>query len=441
MPWSRHPLIWLGGLALALRLLTLPFPVVFGFDVRSYHDIAANLVAGKGYTLDGVTPETYWPPGAVWLDALSLFISPNPIVNRLLWVILGAACVPLAFCLAKQRFGSRVAWVFGLLMAVYPYNLILAMSASTEIPNLLLLLATVWLIARRGRPFWIGVVFGLACLCRPSDLSFFPLLLAWMVCLLHRSETVRAGFLRGRIASASLFLCGAMLCIGPWSVRSSLHAQTLVPLCTGGLRNVWAGTNPHYIAWQQGTMDSKEFGAKIYPDGFWTMPYAKQNRYCGKAIFDFVTSQPKEFASVMAYKTVRFFFSPPAWNSSQHWTMLQPRFGGHGREAAYYLGYVYLPVIGAALAAVALAFRQRRWREIGPVMVWIAFAYASNVWFDAVVAYRHKSGTETALLLLAAWFIASQKWIPWARLFSEEPSSGEPGNDAKNALGSPMAAR
>jgi Dolichyl-phosphate-mannose-protein mannosyltransferase len=432
VPWTRHPLIWLGGLALVLRLLTLPFSLGFDFDVYAYRGIAANLVAGKGFTLEGFRPETYWPPGAVWLHALCLLVNSSPMVYRLLWVILSAACVPPAFCLAKQMFGGRVAWVFGFLMAVYPYNLMWTMSASTEIPNLLLLLTAAWLIARRGSPFGIGVAFGLACLCRPSDLSFLPLLLVWVVWS-RRHETSRAVFHRGRMAAAGLFLCGALLCIGPWSARNSCLAGTFVPLCTGGVRNVWLGTNPWYIAWQRGEMDGKEYGAKVYPDNIWTMSYAEQNRYCSRAVLDFATSQPQAFAGVMVYKTIRFFLSPPGWNSAQQVNALRSRLGGHGREAAFYLGFIYLPVIGGALAAVALAFRQRRWRRVGPVIVWVVFAYASNVWFDAVVAYRYKSGTEVALLLLAAWFVASQQWLPWAAWLPGAPAPEGPNPAVKTA--------
>jgi hypothetical protein len=43
---------------------------------------------------------------------------------------------------------------------------------------------------------------------------------------------------------------------------------------------------------------------------------------------------------------------------------------------------------------------------LAPFLLWIGLGYVANIWFCAIVAYRFKTGVETCLLLLAAWFVA-----------------------------------
>lgn len=392
-PWHRHPLPWICAAALVLRLATLAFEPPMVFDEGSYRAIATHLLAGDGYTDDGRGPETYWMPLAVALHVVAQLLSSDVHVARALWALLGAASVAVAFLLGRQLFGERAGLVFAGLMAVYPYNLIFGMSASTEIPNVLLLLLTAWLLARRAHPLAIGLSYGLACLCRAPNLALLPLVLWW------------AGQPQGRLRRTAWFLAGFLVCAAPWSIRNSLIEKTFVPLSAGGLRNAWLGTNPWYRAWTRGVMDSDAYGAKVYAvcDPLRTT-YAEQQRAYRTALLEFARTQPGEFVRLLAYKTLRFW-APATTTSRVKGAPFLARHGRRGYLVAAAVGLVYLAVLAAAVAAVVVAWRRGGLLPLGPLLIWMGFGYAANIWFDVLVRFRYTSGVEICLLLLAAWFV------------------------------------
>lgn len=407
--------MWLCALAFAARLATLLFAPPMEFDVAFYRGVASRLLAGDGYSTDGGRPETYWMPLAVALHVVAQSIHPSPLVARALWALLGVAGVAIGFLLARQLFGQRVGLLFAALMAVYPYNLIYGMSASTEIPNVLLLMLTAWLVARGSPPVVTGLIYGAACLCRAPNLALLPLL-AWWV---WRSRSCSCDAPRSCCSSSSTtascakrvatFLAGFLLVAAPWSARNSMAEHTFVPLSAGGMRNAWLGTNPWCRAWIRGEISNEEYGTQVYavcdPT---TTPYAEQQRRFAGALRQFATEQPAEFATTLAFKTVRFW-GPAASMSRVKGSPFLARQGRAGYLFAAAVGWLYLAVLAAAVAAVVFALWRGRLREIGPVLLWMAFGCAVNIWFDAPVRARYTSGTEMCLLLLAAW-LAGAVW-------------------------------
>lgn len=401
----RHPLVWICGLALVARIVAMLLPLPVDYDTVFYRTIATHLLAGHGYTYDGVKPETYWMPGAVFLHALAQLVHPDLKAAQILWVFLGVGMVAISFGMARNWFGRRVAVVFATLMAVYPYNLIWGNYATTEIPNLMLLMATAWLLMARASPMLIGACLGCACLFRAPDLAYLPLVVL--------AAMWQSGDWAARIRRGALILLAFAACIAPWTLRTSACAGTFVPLSTGGLKNAWMGTNPWYVAWVRGDIGAAEFSARIFKDcNPSTAAFAEQNRVFRGAIVDFVQSDPGGFVSLMGYKTFRFFLVPPGWTHSHTGSKLVTHFGGRGRWLVWAAGAIYLLVVAGAAAALWRVGRLRCLVLLGPLLLWILFAYAANVWFDAVVAYRYKSGAETCLLLLAAWYLASRAEPP-----------------------------
>jgi 4-amino-4-deoxy-L-arabinose transferase-like glycosyltransferase len=386
----RHPLIWICALALLVRFAVLPLGVPGEYDTGFYRRIAANLLAGHGYSQDGVTPDVYWMPGAVLLHAAAQAVHPALKATQILWAFLGVGMVAIAYGMAEHWAGRRVAVIFSLMMAVYPYNLIWGNYATTEIPNLMLLMGTAWLLLKRASPIAVGVCFAVACLFRAPDPAYLPLVLA---------GTAWGPFdIPARLKRAAFAFLAFLVCVTPWSIRTSIRAGTFVPLSAGGLQNVWLGTNPWYSAWVRGEMSHEEFNANIYRDCSMAEPYSRKNQVFGQHIKDFIRQEPGKFLSLLCYKTFRFFAVPPGWSNPGAnripWLVLAA-------------GCCYLLVLAAAVAGLWLAWRRHCLKMFVPWLLWIGFAYAANIWFDAVVAYRFKTGAETCLLLIAAWLLAT----------------------------------
>jgi hypothetical protein len=402
MPLHRRPWVWLCALGFALRLATVAFPPPSEFDVAEYSRLAASVLEGRGYTREDRTPDTQWMPLTVVLHMIGHLVSPpslKPLVMRFIWVLLGTATVAVAFHLARQRWGSRVALLFAGAMAVYPFNLSYGMSASTETPNVLLLMLAAWLAARRAPPLAVGLCFGAACLCRATDLGFLPLLAAWVWHGEKAGDPPVSS--RGREGARRLafFLAGFLVCAGPWALRNSLVEGTFVPLSSFGLREAWRGTTPHYRYW---------VGDVPRPAGAdpARSPFSGRRTDYADALQELATRHTGEFFSMVIYKTYRFW-SPPLWTTRIKSSPLEA-FNKPGIPPAALLpGLVYLGVLAGALGGVIWAVWRGRWREISPVVAWTALGYASNLWFGAVVRYRYACGAEACLVLLASWLIVT----------------------------------
>lgn len=398
--------MWVCLLAFVLRLATLAFPPPSEFDVAEYSRLAASVLEGKGYTRTDRTPDTQWMPLTVALHMIGHLISPpstKPLVMRFIWVLLGTATVAVAFHLARQRFGPRVALVFAGAMAVYPFNLSYGMSVSTEVPNVLLLLLTAWLAARRASPLAVGLCFGAACLCRATNLGFLPLLGAWVWQQEGSAGPAALPGVRWRAGRLAVFFAGFLVCAGPWVLRNSLIQGTFVPLSSFGLREAWRGFTPHYRYWVGDV--PRPAGADLAQS-----PFSGRRTDYGAALYELATRHTGEFFFMVGYKTYRFW-SPPLWTTQKKSSSLEA-FNKPGIPAPALLpGLIYLGVLAGALAGVGWAVWRGRWREISPVVAWVAFGYASNLWFAAVVRYRYACGAEICLLLLAAWLVVAL-WRP-----------------------------
>ena len=241
-----------GGLvaavALGVRLAyVMPQTHRLDRDPDSYGCVAAHLAAGRGFTLDGRNPTAYrpclYPLLLAGLDRAGLGGStPLAVVQ----ILLGTATVVLVF-IAVNAVGSRAgAVVAGVLAAVDPllvHNTALRM---TETLAALLLAAGVWTLAQLPRRhtfprgLLMGLVLGLAVLCRPSlGLLLLAILVVAAVC---RSA---APALTGPVILG--VVVGAAACELPWVARNWLRLGYPVLTTTHGGHTLHRGNNPFFF--------------------------------------------------------------------------------------------------------------------------------------------------------------------------------------------------
>ncbi len=196
-------------------------------DGAEYLRMAENMLAGRGFSFDGVNPVIGKPPGFPALLAAYLWIAGSLSgfhTFQLITLFLGYLAI--AF-ITRQALGNRVALVvFVALVALEPIRQ-LAANSQTE-PSYIALCA--WgmlflidgLTKRRWKPAAIaGILFGLATYIRPVSL-FLPLILVVVVFLLARKET--------RIAL--VVLLSHILVESPWLVRGYVTTGKLIPMAS-----------------------------------------------------------------------------------------------------------------------------------------------------------------------------------------------------------------
>jgi MFS family permease len=187
-------------------------------DMDSYHSLARNLAAGKGFVaiapdgreLPNVGRTPLYPLFLAGLiksggDRLGVFLA----VQCMLW---GAICL-LTTLLAARWLPWNGAVAAGLLVAFDPNAVMRGLDLRTETLFTLLLLAGTCVLAwRNQRPWgwlWTGVLWSLTSLCRPIGVWL------WVVVL------ILAIIWRARAAWLAMFLVGFLPLIGLWTARNA----------------------------------------------------------------------------------------------------------------------------------------------------------------------------------------------------------------------------
>lgn len=262
--WSRLLAVLL--VALLARLVAIAVWTDNLVDDRDgYLSLAWGLATGSGFSVPGTsTPTAYRPPlyPLVLMPAAHI---PSGLWVGVLHVILGLLTVFLTARLARPLTSvfpelpcRNVALGAGLLVAVDPLLVRYATLPMTEtLATFLvagLLLATTWqheLGDRSGsvrRAIAVGVLFGLAALCRPTVWAFAALVAIWKAAQLAKVMLRRAG--EGTAALdiklAGWTLVAAAAIILPWVGRNVLVLGHPILMTTHGGYTLLLGNNPAF---------------------------------------------------------------------------------------------------------------------------------------------------------------------------------------------------
>lgn len=228
-------------LAVALRLAyaaSQPPQIVVTFeaDPLTYDQIARNLVAGRGFS----GASFYYPPGsdvptAFWDPLYPLFLAAvytlfdhSIVAVRFVQAVLGGGAVALTYVLGRRLAGSCVGLLAAGVSAVYPFFVYYAGQVLTETLFATLILA-VFVAGFRAQAapkpvsfLLLGLLTGLAALCRAEAFLFGPAFIAW-------AAWTAVGPRPRRVGAAAIALV-AMLCVMlPWGIRNQLtHGQFIL---------------------------------------------------------------------------------------------------------------------------------------------------------------------------------------------------------------------
>lgn len=223
-------------------------------DSISYDVIAWNLAQDRGFQLvsDGTLYPTAKAPLLPWLVSLVYRMTGHVYFASLLFQCVIGACVPvLVRSLGRTMFGTPVGRIAGWLAVAHPLLIFFSGYLLTESLFAAMVLAAMvasaeWLKApRTRRALGAGLLWGLACLTRPTamPLPFLVALWAWPPLGLM----LRPG---DRARQTGVLLLGMVLAIAPWTIRNAIVLHDFVPITTGGGRtlldanNAWVWDDP-----------------------------------------------------------------------------------------------------------------------------------------------------------------------------------------------------
>ncbi len=297
---------WAVGLGVALRLaavLATPvFPTVANtWDSHFYHETAAALAAGNGFSYQGA-PTALYPPGyPLALSVAYRIAGASPRAGQAMNVIASLALAAAGAWLAAELAGRRAAKRAALFLALDPSQIVMPAFLMSEVvcgAALLLALAAVVRFARRGGALWLmgagaagvaaGMTRGHAFLVVPAAVAA---LWGWRRFGGRRLAAVLAVLLVFDLAGVSL-----------WGARNQRVLGSPVLIATNGSLNLLLGNNPNARG-----------GRADPPDGIPATGNEIENqRLALHRALDYIGDHPARFVALMPVKAARLLLPAPA---------------------------------------------------------------------------------------------------------------------------------
>lgn len=253
----RVPVIaWILLLAGVFRVTAVAFLFEnLQVDRDAYLAIAQNLLDGHGYCSNVDSPTAFRPPLYPLLVASSVQLGGFVLLGAV-QIVLGTATVWLTWLLAiRCRLSKRTAAIASILVAIDPLLIQYTTQAMTETLATflvtLLLVATLWRSNEFAKGGVVGVLFGLAALCRPSIWAFG--MLAGTVWVVENLRTRSSnGLFTSRISSThvkggAMCLFAVAITVSPWVIRNSNVFGRPILMTTHGGYTLLLGNNETFF--------------------------------------------------------------------------------------------------------------------------------------------------------------------------------------------------
>ncbi|HEX5117378.1 MAG TPA: glycosyltransferase family 39 protein [Pseudonocardiaceae bacterium] len=360
-------------------------------DEQVYLDIVNSLAYNHGFSVDGVVPTAYRPPGYLFLLLPFHLASGGSITTlRMVGVLALAGTVWFVYLLGRRAHTPATGAVAAVVVACYPLLIFTATALYPQVPALFLLLVTFEMAARAlpensraklGYALFAGLMAGLLIITVPTFGVTAVGLVAWLA---WRRKAVGRRVSWGAVVA--LVLAMAVL-PGVWCVRNAIVMHAFVPVSTNDGFNLLLGNSPNTRA---------DSGTNVTIDGytqfatFHRLDEVQADHYFAGQALDWIGQHPGSAAELYVEKVVNnFSYSDDLATAGQD-----------SRLQDVVSAVSYYPILLLALARLAL---YRRWR-LTPTEKLIAWTIVVNVLLLAVffTRIRFRVPLDALTVVLAA---------------------------------------
>lgn len=389
-------LVWF--LAAATAVLSLWYSFEYrippAVDARAYHEIAQNLLAGRGYREELSTPlpldyaiARVGPGYEFFLAGVYAITGPRPEAAWILQSLFQAGAVLLVFALGRRILrDTRAATAAAALVAFSPELIQATSMLLTETLAMLLLLAALWFSIREsrtiGRDLGTGILWGAALLVRSPFLFAFAGALVYLASRRHY-----------RSAAISVFIVALMFT--PWVLRNLGVYGRALPFGAAGGQNLWVGN----YGGASGELDVPRF-IQQFKDQNGPVATDQHGR---EAYWRFIRTEPLSFIKLQGVKSLKFV---SVLRPSAFW----PHLSGSARLIMAVAASIWTALaMTAGLAGVIAALL--RWNTLSPSVRLLATCTVLIPLgvIPFVIETRYRFPVYPFLALCAGFFFASGK--------------------------------
>jgi len=318
------------------------------FDEQVYVSLTHSLAHGHGFSLDGVQPTAYRPPGYIFLLLPVYLVTGGSVLAiRMVGVVALAGSVWFTYLLGRRAHSPATGAIAAVVVACYPLLIYTATTLYPQVPALFLLLAMVEVGLRAlpadgvtGRHRLLmavvaGLLGGLLTLTVPTfgvTVVGLVLWLAWRQWRTNRRVAWRS--------VAVLIVAVAVLPVG-WSARNLAQLHTFVPVSTNNGVNLLLGNSPHATPGAGRNADISSYEA-----------VAKQRQFGEVTLDRFYTQQALIWIHDNPGRAATLYAEKVANNFSYHDELATS--GQHSTAQDLVSALSYYPILALALLRIAL---------------------------------------------------------------------------------------
>ena len=211
-------------------------------DSYTYHSIAQNLISGRGYSFDGITPtRDRTPTYPVFLAMIYLVFGPSATAILISQAFLGALTCLFAYHIGRRIFDARAGFLAAVVVAFYPALIYYDSRVLRESLTTFLLTAAVLTALRivqgQKRPrgyLVVGAILAAVSMCRPETL-LLTVPIGYMLV-----RPIRG--LRNLWRPALLVSLPILFVWVPWTARNYITFGSLSPITVGLGSTLWFGS-------------------------------------------------------------------------------------------------------------------------------------------------------------------------------------------------------
>jgi hypothetical protein len=399
--WLRNPWIWFGLLIVVLHcgIVFIAIPAVSsrllpGYNkyifADGYDQLAANLIAGKGYRFYPDTALTLMrePGFPVLLAGLFLVFGQNILAIKIVNVILAFITAWLTVRITKRLLSQTILrdsfllFVPPLLFLFNPGTLVAEGRGGVEIIFGFLIavfILTIYRAIDRGR-LWdyavSGAVLGVTVLVRSTPMLFPMFLLAYQI-FLGAARTSKIVICRNVAVMIAVMMC----VMSPWIIRNYSLTGRFVPTASVMGVSAQAGQyinehlfegKPWWLLDREASRERDKVAAKLglpFEDGaegyYQTFYKSNDEIKFSQFLFAAVVNEYKRSPMLLVRSVAQNVFD--FWFAGRTWTVTAV-------NALVQLPYMILAGIG-----IAYSVKSRGLRSIGPVLLFIGYILAVHV--------------------------------------------------------------
>ncbi len=381
-------------------------------DAEDYLSFAHNLATGVGFAhaINEDQPFSRPVEFSAWRTplypmflAIAFHVSRNTLFLQSLQIALSAFSLYFLMRIGLILFGETAALIAGLAFALYLPLIIYSADLGTESLFIFLLTAILFLFYQvgkehsPGRVFFLGMLVGLASLCRPNGLMLVPaLMIAIWLTTRDRMQALRR---------AMVLVVAVAMMILPWTYRNYRLFHKFVLISTNGGANLWFGA---HLRLEEGA-SMAEIGYSQH-QAFRDVPEPDRERYYYHQAFLIFDHSPLRFGKMVLLNFAYMYTLVPS-----------ARLHSLTNRIIYSVSYV--PVLFSGIAGWILV--RRRWRQLSLLWAWVIADTTLYCIFISSIRYRAASVDPILLLGVGIFFSALLERYGLLRPQAKAPAAPE----------------